>query len=74
MRGYYAGRKRRSCGLLVTRNRELNAVLRRGRRPSGRRFCGVCEVYIYRVRGGKLAAAAGVEDNVARMRQFGLPV
>jgi hypothetical protein len=36
-------------------------------------FCGVGEVCIYRVR-VKLAAAAGVEDNVARMRQFGLPV
>jgi hypothetical protein len=59
---------------VVTRNRELNAVLRRGRRPSGRRFCGVGEVYIYPVRGGRLAAATRVEDNVVRMRQFGLPV
>jgi predicted ester cyclase len=44
----------------------------RGHRPSGRRFWGVDEVYIYRVRGGKLAAATGVEDNLARMRQLGL--
>ena len=45
----------------------------RGHRPSGRRFCDVDEIYIYRVRGGKLVAATGVEDNVARMRQLGLP-
>jgi predicted ester cyclase len=45
----------------------------RGHRPFGRRFCGVDETYIYRVRGGKLAAATGVEDNVAWMRRLGLP-
>jgi predicted ester cyclase len=45
----------------------------RGHRPSGRRFRDVDEIYIYRVRGGKLAAATGVEDNPARMRQLGLP-
>ena len=45
---------------------------RRGHQPSGRRFCDVDEIYIYRVRGGKLAAATGVEDNPARMRQLGL--
>jgi hypothetical protein len=33
----------------------------------------VDEIYIYLVRGGKLAAATGVEDNVARMRLLGLP-
>jgi predicted ester cyclase len=44
-----------------------------GHRPSGRRFCGVDEIYVYRMRGGRLAGAAGVEDNVARMRQLGLP-
>jgi predicted ester cyclase len=43
-----------------------------GHRPSGRRFWGVDEIYIYRVRGGKLAGATGVEDNLARMRQLGL--
>jgi hypothetical protein len=45
----------------------------RGRRPSGRRFCGVDEICIDRVRGGTLAAATGVEDNPVRMRQVGLP-
>jgi len=45
----------------------------RGHEPSGRRFSDVDEIYIYRVRGGKLAAATGVEDNSARMRQLGLP-
>lgn len=45
----------------------------RGHRPSGRRFSDVDEIYIYRVRGGKLAAATGVEDNPARMPQLGLP-
>ena len=43
----------------------------RGHRPSGR-FCDVDEIYIYRVRGGRLVAATGVEDNPARMRQLGL--
>jgi predicted ester cyclase len=43
-----------------------------GHRPSGRRFCGVDEIYVYRMRGGRLAGAAGVEDNVARMRQLGI--
>jgi hypothetical protein len=31
---------------------------------------GVEEIYVYRMRGGRLAGAAGVEDNVARMRQL----
>jgi predicted ester cyclase len=43
-----------------------------GHPPSGRRFSDVDEIYIYRVRGGKLAGATGVEDNLARMRQLGL--
>jgi len=43
-----------------------------GHPPSGRRFSDVDEIYLYRVRGGKLAAATGVEDNLARMRQLGL--
>jgi predicted ester cyclase len=41
-----------------------------GHRPSGLRFWGVDEIYVYRMRGGRLAGAAGVEDNVARMRQL----
>ncbi|HWN59087.1 MAG TPA: ester cyclase [Streptosporangiaceae bacterium] len=43
-----------------------------GRPPSGRRFQDVDEIYIFRVRNGKLTDAAGVEDNLSRMRQLGL--
>ncbi|MBV9092296.1 MAG: ester cyclase [Streptosporangiaceae bacterium] len=44
-----------------------------GHPPSGRRFCDVDEIYLYRVRSGKLTSATGVEDNLARMHQLGLP-
>ena len=43
-----------------------------GHPPTGRRFADVDEIYIFRVRDGKLADAFGVEDNLARMRQLGL--
>ena len=43
-----------------------------GHPASRRRFCDVDEIYINRVRGGTLAGATGVEDNLARMRQLGL--
>ena len=43
-----------------------------GRPPSGRRFQDVDEIYIFRVRNGKLTDATGVEDNLSRMRQLGL--
>ena len=43
-----------------------------GHPPSGQRFSDIDEIYIYRVRGGKLAAGSGVEDTGARMRQLGL--
>ena len=43
-----------------------------GHPPTGRRFHDVDEIYIFRVNGGKLAGAFGVEDNVGRMRQLGL--
>lgn len=43
-----------------------------GHPPTGRRFQGVDEIYIFRVHDGKLAGAFGVEDNVGRMRQLGL--
>ena len=43
-----------------------------GRPPSGRRFQDVNEIYIFRVRDGKLTGATGVEDNLSRMRQLGL--
>jgi predicted ester cyclase len=45
----------------------------RGIPPSGRRFEGVDEVYIFRVEQGKLSSAiAVVEDNLTRMRQLGI--
>jgi predicted ester cyclase len=43
-----------------------------GRPPTGRRFADVDEIYIFRVSGGKLSGAFGVEDNVERIRQLGL--
>lgn len=43
-----------------------------GHPPTGRRFHDVDEIYIFRVAGGKLAGAFGVEDNMRRMRQLGL--
>jgi predicted ester cyclase len=43
-----------------------------GHPPTGRRFQDVDEIYIFRVIGGKLASAYGVEDNIQRMRQLGL--
>jgi predicted ester cyclase len=43
-----------------------------GRPPFGRRFQDVDEIYIFRVRNGKLTDATGVEDNLSRMRQLGL--
>jgi predicted ester cyclase len=43
-----------------------------GRPPSGRRFQDVDEIYIFRVRNGKLTDATGVEDNLSRMRQLDL--
>jgi predicted ester cyclase len=45
----------------------------RGIAPTGRRFEGVDEIYIFRVEGGKLSSAtAVVEDNPTRMRQLGI--
>ena len=43
-----------------------------GHPPTGRRFSDVDEIYIFRVSGGKLAGAFGVEDNLTRLRQLGL--
>jgi predicted ester cyclase len=46
----------------------------RGIPATGRRFNDVDEIYIFRVKDGKLdSALAVVEDNLARMRQLGLP-
>jgi predicted ester cyclase len=45
----------------------------RGHPPTGRRFEGVDEVYIFSVEDGKLASAlAVVEDNLTRLQQLGL--
>jgi predicted ester cyclase len=40
--------------------------------PTGRRFEDVDEIYVFRVRNGKLAQWVGVEDNLSRMRQLGI--
>jgi predicted ester cyclase len=44
----------------------------RGRAPTGRRFEGVDEIYVFRVQNGKLIQAIAVEDTAARKRQLGL--
>ena len=43
-----------------------------GHPPTGRRFQDIDEIYIFRVRDGKLTDATGVEDNVNRLRRLGL--
>ncbi|MGH3133310.1 MAG: ester cyclase [Gaiellaceae bacterium] len=40
--------------------------------PTGRRFEKVDEIYIFRVKDGRLSGAVGVEDNLSRMRQLGI--
>src|SRR5688572_18900894 len=44
----------------------------RGRPATGRRFERVDEVYIFRVRDGRIAEAWGIEDTRSRERQLGL--
>jgi predicted ester cyclase len=39
---------------------------------TGRRFENVDEIYIFRVQGGRLISAFGVEDNLSRLRQLRL--
>jgi hypothetical protein len=39
---------------------------------TGRRFEQVDEVYIFKVRDGRLVSALGVEDNLSRLRQLGI--
>jgi len=39
--------------------------------PTGKRFHNVDEIYIFRVRDGKLTAFHAVEDNLTRLRQLG---
>ena len=40
--------------------------------PTGRRFEGVDEIYIFEVRDGRLVSAVGVEENLSRLRQLGI--
>lgn len=44
----------------------------RGNPPTGRRFEGVDEIYIFKVKDGRLRSAVAVEDDLSRMRQLGL--
>ena len=44
----------------------------RGHPPTGKRFERVDEVYIFRVRDGRIAEAWGIEDTRSRERQLGL--
>lgn len=39
---------------------------------TGRRFENVDEIYIFRIRDGRLVSALGVEDNLTRLRQLGI--
>jgi RimJ/RimL family protein N-acetyltransferase/predicted ester cyclase len=41
---------------------------------TGRRFEDVDEIYIFRVRDGRVVSALGVEDNLTRLRQLGIEV
>ncbi len=42
-----------------------------GIEPTGKRFEKIDEIYIFRVRDGKLTAFVAVEDNLTRLRQLG---
>jgi predicted ester cyclase len=42
-----------------------------GIEPTGKRFQDVDEIYIFRVRDGKLTSFVAVEDNLTRLRQLG---
>jgi predicted ester cyclase len=41
---------------------------------TGRRFEDIDEIYIFRVRDGRIVSAVGVEDNLSRLRQLGIGV
>jgi predicted ester cyclase len=43
-----------------------------GQAPTGRRFEGIDEVYIFRISEGKIAHAWGIEDTLKRLEQLGL--
>lgn len=40
---------------------------------TGRRFENVDEIYVFCVQDGRLVSALGVEDNLSRLRQLGIP-
>ncbi len=44
----------------------------RGAEPTGRRFEGVDEIYLFTIENGRLASGFGLEDNEKRSRQLGL--
>jgi predicted ester cyclase len=44
----------------------------RGNPPTGRRFDRVDEVYVFRIVGGHITEAWGLEDTISRERQLGL--
>lgn len=42
-----------------------------GIKPTGKRFEDIDEIYVFRIRDGRLTAFVAVEDNLARLRQLG---
>jgi len=40
--------------------------------PTGRRFEDVDKIYVFRLDGGRIVAASGVEDNLTRIQQLDL--
>ena len=44
----------------------------RGHPPSGRRFERIDEVYIFKLRDGRIVDAWGIEDTLARLEQLGI--
>ena len=43
-----------------------------GHAPTGRRFEAIDEVYIFRLRDGRIVHAWGIEDTLRRLEQLGL--
>jgi predicted ester cyclase len=44
----------------------------RGHPPTGRRFNGIDEVYIFRFKNDRIVSAWGIEDTLRRLEQLGL--
>jgi predicted ester cyclase len=44
-----------------------------GHAPTGRRFEAVDEVSFYRIDDGRIVGTWGIEDNLSRLKQLGLP-